>query len=379
MRVKRSVQSHAGQEGSVDRRTLLRAMGAAAVGARWVLAADTQPADTMNIVQFEETLAGMRAELYRHPPIDILAKGFRPVGGSVADFCTVEHQGRHHFFYIERRLQEGTPFYPGHEIYFGHASTANLFDWEVHEPVMHVRPGTWEEGHVWAPFILRRSDEFVMAYTGLNRHLSQDIGLASSRDLFDWRRWETNPISPCKGKAWSFWRTDGIASCRDPHMLEHDGRVWMIYTANTKEGATCIALTSTKDLRAWEDHGPILVGRAGGYEPRLGGGHPQGSLESAHLIQKRGRWFLMVNAAIRGETNRQWIFESERMDRFDLDDRRPFWSGAGGVEIVKDRGDKSLITGFCGGHIRYGEVDWTADPPSARFVETREDLRAWQE
>jgi len=47
-----------------------------------------------------------------------------------ADFCTIEHRGHRHFFYIERRLTEGTPFYPGHEICFGHASTADFFHWQ---------------------------------------------------------------------------------------------------------------------------------------------------------------------------------------------------------------------------------------------------------
>lgn len=188
----------------------------------------------MNIVQFEETLATMREGRYRHPDVDILKTGFRPVGGSVADFCVIEHRRRHHFFYIERRLTEGTPFYPGHEIYFGHASTADFFDWEVHDPVMLIRPGTWEGAHVWAPSILQQGDGFIMAYTGVNQRLAQNIGLASSKDLFEWKRWEMNPISPCRGKHWAFWRGDGIASCRDPFLFRHDGRVWMTYTANTQ-------------------------------------------------------------------------------------------------------------------------------------------------
>ena len=42
-----------------------------------------------------------------------------------------------------------------------------------------------------------KSETFIMAYTGVSRNISQDIGLASSRDLFNWKRWDTNPISPC--------------------------------------------------------------------------------------------------------------------------------------------------------------------------------------
>ncbi|MBN1490688.1 MAG: hypothetical protein JXA69_12285, partial [Phycisphaerae bacterium] len=328
-------------------------------------------------VHFEETLAAMRARHYGRRDVDIITTGFRPVGGTVADFAVAEDNERLHFFYIERRLQEGTPFYPGHEIYFGHASTVDFFRWEVHEPVLLIRPGTWEGAHVWAPCIVRRGDEFIMAYTGVNRHLSQDIGLASSADLFNWRRWDTNPISPCKDAPWAFWRPDAIASCRDPNLIEHDGRYWMTYTANTKEGASCIALASTADFLAWRDHGSICVGPSTGYEPRLAGGHKQGSLESANLVHRRGRWMLLVKAKVRDCDVAEWIIQSDRIGAFDFANRRPFWPGAVGVEVVRSRGDHALLAAFVDGHIRFGLVDWSDPEATARFVETSDELKAW--
>lgn len=371
-------------QGDVTRRSFLQIFGAATTAglaiprlARGEVPAGRATSAGTNNIEFEKTLKRMRFDYYRHPPIDILKTGFRPVGGSPADFTTVRHNGRDHFFYIERRLQEGTPFFPGHEIYFGHASTADFVHWEVHDPVMLVRPGTWEEAHVWAPFILPDGDEFIMAYTGLNRHLSQDIGLASSRDLFEWRRWESNPISPCKGAAWAAWWPDEICSCRDPHLFRHAGRVWMIYTANTREGASCIAMSSTEDLKRWRDHGPILVGPATGYEPRLWGGHPQGSLESANLSLRGDRWFLIINATIRGKGSGSWAFESERMDSFAFSEARPFWPGAGCIEVVRDRGHRSLLAGLAGGGIKFGEIDWSEQQPTARFLTTLDELQRW--
>lgn len=331
----------------------------------------------MNNIQFEETLFAMRMARYRHPRPDVIGQGYRPVSGSIADFGIAEHGGRHHFFYIERRLTEGTPFYPGNEIYFGHASTGDFFDWEVHDPVMLIRPGTWEGAHVWAPTVLRHGGRFVMAYTGVNEHISQDIGLAFSADLFDWERWDGNPISPCRDRDWAFWRSTGISSCRDPHLLEHDGRVWMTYTANTRQGATCIALASSEDLREWHDHGPILVGPRDGYEPRLEGGHPQGSLESSHLLCRNGRWYLFANASIRGTSVRNWVFESDRMDQFELGAGREFWRGAGGIELVREREHSSLLSCFSDGCIRFGEVDWSIEKPTAWFLSSSEQLREW--
>ncbi len=338
----------------------------------------------MNSIEFETELARQRLELYRHPAVDIIQEGYRPISGQVADFTVVRGSGRYHFFYIERRLAEATPFFPGNEIYFGHASTANWVDWEVHDPVMLIRPGTWEGAHVWAPFVLRYGDRFLMAYTGVNAALSQDIGLAESADLFEWRRLEGSPLSPARDRAWSFWRADGVASCRDPHLFEHAGRLWMTYTGNTRAGASCIALCSTTDLRNWEDHGPILVGPDSGYEVEqgisrahlFGKGRPQGQLESSCLLFRAGRWFLFVQAQLRGSEVRNWVFESQRMDAFELSAGREFWPGAYTVEWVRDAGSRSLLAST--GPIRLGWVDWSPERPMARFLSTPAELQEWQ-
>jgi len=359
------------------RREFIRSLGAGFLAFAFGSASHADDPKQTNVIQFEETLASWRKQYYSHRKADIIKTGFRPVGGKVADFAVAEHKGRFHFFYIERRLQEGTPFYPGHEIYFGHASTADFFNWEVHEPLLLVRPNSWEEAHVWAPCIIRRGNQFIMAYTGINRNISQNIGLASSYDLFKWKRWDTNPISPCKDKPWAFWREDAISSCRDPSICEHDGRYWMIYTANTKSGASCIALTSTKDFLNWQDHGPICVGPASGYEARLEGGHPQGSLESAYLLHRKGRWFLLVKAKVRDCDKRSWIIESNRVDSFPFENRCQFWPGAFGIEVVKNKDDHSLLATFYGGYIRLGVVNWANPSPTGSFLESKKELQTW--
>ena len=360
-----------------SRRTLLGAGAALLAGGAAVTAQAPTSAPAGNNIEFENRLKAMRLELYGRPPTDIIKTGFRPIGGKPADFAVAHHAGREHFFYIERRLQEGTPFFPGHEIYFGHASTGDFFEWQVHDPVMLIRPGTWEDGHVWAPSILREGDEYVMCYTGLNRAMSQDLGLASSRDMFDWRRWETNPISPLAKAEWAAWWPDEICSCRDPYLFRHEERVWCLFTANTREGASCLALASTTDWKAWRDDGTVQVGPEQGYEPRLWAGHPQGSLESAVMIQRRERWILVVNASIRGRGGGCWIDVSDRMGGYSYQRLRRFWTEGACIEFVRHDGERSLIAGLGGGGIRFGEVDWSAPEPTARSV-TREQLIAWQ-
>jgi len=369
--------------GVTSRREFLQRTGAAlalAAAAPALLAqtnAPTGPARGGTIIDFERELKRMRFEYYRHPKIDILKEGFRPVGGKVADFATARLNGRDHFFYIERRLQEGTPFYPGHEIYFGHASTPDFFEWEVHDPVMLVRENSWEEAHVWAPVIIREKDEFIMAYTGLNRELSQNIGLASSKDLFNWKRWKSNPVSPCKNAKWAAWWPNDICSCRDPDLVRYDGQVWMSYTANTKEGASCIALASTKNFKKWKDHGPIIVGPTSGYEAKLTGGHAQGSFESASLSYRHGRWLLICKVPNRDKRARTWAGASDRIDSFNMNTMWPFWKEGICVEIVRSLGTRSLIAGMVAGYLKFAEVDWAEEKPVAKNVTDRETLRRW--
>ena len=107
------------------RRDLIRGLGAGALAVglgRHVDAAETETSPSTgeairsasapvgppgNNIYFEKELKRMRFDLYHHPPINILKGGFRPVGGRPADFAVIHHDGREHFFYIERRLVEG--------------------------------------------------------------------------------------------------------------------------------------------------------------------------------------------------------------------------------------------------------------------------------
>ena len=329
----------------------------------------------MNSIEFEESIWTTRMRDYRFPEVDIINEGFRPKSGRVADFCSVQHDGRHHFFYIERRLTEGLPGYPGNECYIGHASTANFFDWEVHYPEIWVQPNTWEHLIVAAPNIIYYRDRFVMAYLGINQYGTQNLGIAFSDDLFHWERWEGNPLSPCKEKPWAFWREDGPTSCRDAHLFVCEGQLCMAYTANTRDGASCIALTTTQDLEHWQDCGPIFTGPTDGYEHRPDGSQPQGQLESSNLIRKGDRWFLLAMFDTTKAKIQNWIFESDRMDHFEFSTGREFWHGAYTTEVVKEKGQRSLLA--CADSIKFGVVDWAASRPTARYITSREELLEW--
>jgi hypothetical protein len=100
-------------------------------------------------------------------------------------------------------------------------------------------------------------------------------------------------------------------------------------------------------------------------------------MESTNLLTKNGKWYLIVNASMRSPIH-HWVFESDRMDKFDFKAGREFWKEAGCIEVVKERGSKALLAGLING-IRFGEVDWSDETPTAHTIETREQLKAWQD
>jgi hypothetical protein len=151
----------------------------------------------------------------------------------------------------------------------------------------------------------------------------------------------------------------------------------MCYTANTREGAACLALASSPNLKKWKDHGPIIVGPTSGYEPKLTGGHAQGSFESANLSFRNGRWFLVTKAPVRDKSVRTWAATSERPDSFRMDQLRPFWKEGVCVEVVRDQGTRSLLAGMVGGFLRFAEVDWAEPQPQARRITDRGTLVRW--
>ena len=106
-----------------------------------------------------------RAEDYHFPKKSFLRDGYSTPGGYVKDFCIVRHEERFHLFHIDGRPGEHCTV-TGNEISFGHASTVDFNHWIRHPMPLSVGDRSWENEHVWAPYIYRRNGLFYMFYMG---------------------------------------------------------------------------------------------------------------------------------------------------------------------------------------------------------------------
>ena len=122
---------------------------------------------------------------------------FSREGEYVKDYFVIKKGRTFHLFYnvgVANDTQDWQE--PDSEKAFGHATSTDLVHWEHHPRVIRVVPGTWEGQVVSAPSIVKHKGTYYMVYTGFDdRWLGkQTVGLATSKDLFDWKRCPENPV-----------------------------------------------------------------------------------------------------------------------------------------------------------------------------------------
>jgi hypothetical protein len=289
---------------------------------------------------------------------DWLRVGYAPLGFYLKDFCLLHEGGVWHLYHIA-----GTPgvscCLPGNEVFFGHATTRDFVTWETHEPCFFIDVRGWDHGHVFAPFVISRGGVHWMFYTGVATDNTQRIGLATSRDLFHWERADSRPVIRPEDYGWAFCPTTGGAACRDAHVIEHDGKFQMYYTAVTKDGRGCVARASSSDLRSWRDEGVAYV--FSGWN----------QCESSNVQRVGEKWRLFFGG------HHAWSYvDSDNPFRWPDVARTKIRDDITGMEVIARRGDRWLVAYF---GLRYyrllvGVLDWSAAEPTIVQVTDRAPL-----
>jgi hypothetical protein len=288
----------------------------------------------------------------REPVGDVLRDGYVPRGYYLKDFCLYEHNGCWHLHHIA-----GVPgvscCLPGNEVWFGHGSTRDFRSWETHGPCFHIDPDGWDHGHVFAPFVIGHEGRHWMLYTGVALDNTQRIGLAVSDDLHRWRRAVAGPVIRPEEYPWAFCPTSGGSACRDAHVIRHEGRFQMYYTAVTRDGRGCIARASSTDLLEWKDEG-VAYAFSGWNQ-----------CESCNVQERDGRWLLFFGghhawSVVESDTPLRWPDVAPTALRADIT----------GMEVIRRRGQRWLVAYFGLAYYRLlvGVIDWSEPQPTVRQV-----------
>jgi sucrose-6-phosphate hydrolase SacC (GH32 family) len=215
--------------------------------------------------------SGMQ-EAFTQEEKDALVSQVPPAGRiQPKDFAFLYAGGKFHLFYI--RLNMWDPLYrqqPGNadntEKNFGHAVSTDLNHWTWVDStrdttVLQVRPGKWDNFHVWAPSIVQTDTGFTMIYTGVQQgggRQHQQIGRATSPDLFNWTRYDT-PILTVFDVPWAKRGTVVGAGqqLRDPFVMPDPANAgrWLMYFVavdTTTQASMAVGVArSTGDLSHW--------------------------------------------------------------------------------------------------------------------------------
>jgi beta-fructofuranosidase len=282
---------------------------------------------------------------------------FSREGEYMKDYFVYKDGDTYHLFYnvgvASSVTQEWTE--PENEKAFGHATSKDLNNWQHHPRILHVIPNSWEGQVVSAPSILKHKGVYYMVYTGFDDRAFgvQTVGLATSKDLFNWERYENNPVNTAP-PSWTIVHPNGWIDFRDAHIIKHKNEFLMFTMTTTNKGEGAIALSVSKELKNWTDLGPTLITF---HQP-----------ESPMVFKRKGTYYMFASSSFGKVLYKTKKPKSHKWTPV------PFnWPTGGlwsGWEVTEFKG-RTVFSAFLwkenGNFIRFWEIDWKGDIPVVKY------------
>ena len=227
------------------------------------------------------------------------------------------------------------------EKFLAHATARHLLDtpWQKQPHVLPADPAAGET-HVWAPHVIRHGGQYWMYYCGGGAaHDRYRIHLATSDDLWTWRRHPENPMV-----------VDGY-DARDPMVLRVGNEWVMYYTGNSEPagGHHVVYAVTSRDLVRWENRREVFR------HPAIG--TYGGPTESPFVVRRNGRYYLFV--CTNAPYNTSAIYESADPFHWEISQLVGAFPAHAAEAIVLEDG-KTYVSraGWEQGGLYLAELDW---------------------
>ena len=130
-------------------------------------------------------------------------------------------------------------------------------------PILTATPGTWDQDYVWNPQVFQYPNgTFGMVYLGCCNTASGNnaIGLATSSDGVNWRKYSGGPILDAGTGTWDHDQMRTGTVLYD----SSESKYLMYYSARNSTGYFHIGLATSDDSIHWDKYGsnPLLLGQA---------------------------------------------------------------------------------------------------------------------
>lgn len=134
----------------------------------------------------------------------------------------------------------------------------NLLKWNrLSKPVFSWKDGEhWENGGLYKACLIQEKDNYYMFYNAKNakeRGWTEQIGIAKSDDLQNWKRFDHNPVIKVSEGRWD------SQFCADPYVVKDDNR-WLMYYYGFNRRNAQDGIAVSDNLLEWEKYpDPILL------------------------------------------------------------------------------------------------------------------------
>ena len=197
--------------------------------------------------------------------------------------------GKYWSLYGAYPRQGGYELRPGYE---GVASSEDGLTWRraKDEPILSVHQedcGAWEKDCIYQPWLVEHEGRYYNFYNAANGHIEQ-MGLALSDDLLEWKRHAHNPVIPNgpKGSYNEKFSSDG--------KVFRDGDHWVCFFFGVGRGGAHIMAAFSRDLQPLDRRSrtalqgrrqPVRAGQA--IRPQDLAGLEPGQRDLLHVLQRR--------------------------------------------------------------------------------------------
>ncbi len=139
----------------------------------------------------------------------------------------------------------------------------SLMHWEFSpEPVYSYRGGApFERGGLYKSWLLEHEGTFYMFYNAKNNAEGgwrEQTGMAVSKDMFHWKREESNPVVPVTDGAW-----DSVFASDPVVFYDSVKKQWVMFYYGLGNLSACNSIALSDDLIHWEKY-PIPTLTIGG-------------------------------------------------------------------------------------------------------------------
>ena len=238
--------------------------------------------------------------------------GYCPQCMSMWDSWFIASDGKVHMFHLQQ-LAGGSPRTPLEAETIGHAVSEDMVHWtELPLALAPLADGGIDDLRLYTGCTVEHNGQFYMFYTmrgSKDDGYGQKTGLAFSKDLVNWQRYEKNPVIVPDPKYYiSYDRpmANKTVDCRDLTIVrdEKNNRWVGFYAARMRDAANAqcaaIAAVESNDLLNWKHLSPAFA--PGKYT----------NIEVPEIYHIKGKWYLSSLTCI--GFGPRGIFSEEYMD-----------------------------------------------------------------